>query len=329
MLQTMELTSDTQIEPIAEEDLSALLPEEPTDDEADMETAERTHRVAASRQGLTDDGVGAYLREVARIPLLTSQQEKALAHAVLAGGPAGERAKRKLAEANLRLVVSYAKKYMGRGMPLLDLIQEGNMGLMRAVEKFDPRLGYKFSTYATWWIKQAVSRGISEQGRTIRLPVHITETLGRFRKVDRELTQQLGRKAAPEEIAEVMEFSVEKMQGLLKAIQEPLSFETPIGTEEDSRLGDLIRDRGAETPLDRVHDDLLRDAIHQALSVLAPREVEVLTLRFGFEDGRERTLDEVGQVFGVTRERVRQIEARALRKLRLDGRHQTLKEFIA
>jgi RNA polymerase primary sigma factor len=292
------------------------------------EESEAAAPVYTASDAVSIDGVKSYLREIARIPLLTSEKESLLAKLVLEAGPRADWAKRKLAEANLRLVVSCAKKYAGRGMPLLDLVQEGNLGLMRAVEKFDYRMGYRFSTYATWWIKQAISRGIADQGRTIRLPVHITETIGRFRKIDRELTQQIGRRPTEVEIAEVMEMSVEKMQSILKATREPLSFETPLGLDGDGRLGDTICDSGDHTPLQKVSDDLLREGVRGALATLSPREIEILQLRYGIDDGRERTLEEVGQHFGVTRERIRQIETNALRKLRRTGGHQTLKEFI-
>jgi RNA polymerase primary sigma factor len=269
-----------------------------------------------------------YLREIGTIPLLMPAQEVALAKAIVAGGPQSERAKRKLAEANLRLVVSIAKKYVGRGMLFLDLIQEGNLGLIRAVEKFDHEKGYKFSTYATWWIRQAITRAIADQARTIRIPVHMVETINRLKKVSRKLAQDLGRKPAEEEIAKEMEVTVEKLREIIKVAQEPVSLETPIGKEEDSRLGDFIEDRDTEAPVAAVTHELLREDITDVLNTLSHRERDVLKLRFGLEDGRQRTLEEVGQQFGVTRERIRQIEAKALRKLRHPNRNKRLREYI-
>jgi RNA polymerase primary sigma factor len=276
----------------------------------------------------TDDPVRMYLREIGTIPLLSGAQEVTLAKAIVAGGPASERAKRKLAEANLRLVVSIAKKYVGRGMLFLDLIQEGNLGLIRAVEKFDHEKGYKFSTYATWWIRQAITRAIADQARTIRIPVHMVETINRLKKVSRKLAQDLGRKPLEEEIAKEMEVTVEKLREIVKVAQEPVSLETPIGKEEDSRLGDFIEDRETEAPVAAVTHELLREDITDVLNTLSHRERDVLKLRFGLEDGRQRTLEEVGQQFGVTRERIRQIEAKALRKLRHPNRNKRLREYI-
>jgi RNA polymerase primary sigma factor len=276
----------------------------------------------------TDDPVRMYLREIGTIPLLSGPQEVTLAKAIVAGGPASERAKRKLAEANLRLVVSIAKKYVGRGMLFLDLIQEGNLGLIRAVEKFDHEKGYKFSTYATWWIRQAITRAIADQARTIRIPVHMVETINRLKKVSRKLAQDLGRKPLEEEIAKEMEVTIEKLREIVKVAQEPVSLETPIGKEEDSRLGDFIEDRETEAPVAAVTHELLREDITDVLNTLSHRERDVLKLRFGLEDGRQRTLEEVGQQFGVTRERIRQIEAKALRKLRHPNRNKRLREYI-
>jgi RNA polymerase primary sigma factor len=276
----------------------------------------------------TDDPVRMYLREIGTIPLLSGAQEVTLAKAIVAGGPGADRAKRKLAEANLRLVVSIAKKYVGRGMLFLDLIQEGNLGLIRAVEKFDHEKGYKFSTYATWWIRQAITRAIADQARTIRIPVHMVETINRLKKVSRKLAQDLGRKPLEEEIAREMEVTIDKLREIVKVAQEPVSLETPIGKEEDSRLGDFIEDRDTEAPVAAVTHELLREDITDVLNTLSHRERDVLKLRFGLEDGRQRTLEEVGQQFGVTRERIRQIEAKALRKLRHPNRNKRLREYI-
>lgn len=276
----------------------------------------------------SDDPVRMYLREIGRIPLLTAQQEIELARRIEAGGAEGAIAKRKLTQANLRLVVSIAKKYVGRGMLFLDLIQEGNLGLIRAAEKFDHSRGYKFSTYATWWIRQAITRAIADQARTIRIPVHMVETINKLKKVTRKLAQDKGRKPTEEEIADAMEISLTKLREIIKVAQEPVSLETPIGKEEDSKLGDFIEDREAETPASSVTQELLRDDIIEVMAGLSPRERDVLRLRFGLDDGRQRTLEEVGQLFGVTRERIRQIEAKALRKLRHPNRSRRLREYI-
>lgn len=276
----------------------------------------------------TDDPVRMYLREIGAIPLLNAAQEVAVAKTIAAGGPSGERAKRKLAEANLRLVVSIAKKYVGRGMLFLDLIQEGNLGLIRAVEKFDYQKGFKFSTYATWWIRQAITRAIADQARTIRIPVHMVETINRLKKVTRKLAQDLGRRPEEEEVAKEMEVTVERLREIIKVAQEPVSLETPVGKEEDSRLGDFIEDRDTEAPVHAVTHELLREDISDVLNTLSIRERDVLKMRFGLEDGRQRTLEEVGQKFGVTRERIRQIEAKALRKLRHPNRNKRLREYI-
>ena len=255
-----------------------------------------------------DDPVRMYLKEIGRVPLLSAEEEVEYAQRMEEGD---EEAKRRLAEANLRLVVSIAKRYVGRGMLFLDLIQEGNLGLIKAVEKFDYHKGYKFSTYATWWIRQAITRAIADQARTIRIPVHMVETINKLIRVQRQLIQELGRDPSPEEIAEEMEIPVERVREILKISQEPVSLETPIGEEEDSHLGDFIEDEDALAPAEAASFFLLREQLEDVLGTLTPREKKVLQLRFGLEDGRSRTLEEVGQVFGVTRERIRQIEAKA------------------
>jgi len=272
-----------------------------------------------------DDPVRMYLKEIGRVPLLTPEEEIELAKRVEAGD---EEAKRRLAEANLRLVVSIAKRYVGRGMLFLDLIQEGNLGLIKAVEKFDYRKGYKFSTYATWWIRQAITRAIADQARTIRIPVHMVETINKLIRVQRQLVQELGREPTPEEIAAHMDIPVERVREIMKIAQEPVSLETPIGEEEDSHLGDFIEDQDAPAPAEAASYQLLREQLEEVLETLTPREEKVLRLRFGLDDGRARTLEEVGQVFGVTRERIRQIEAKALRKLRHPSRSKKLKDYL-
>ncbi|MDP3487537.1 MAG: RNA polymerase sigma factor RpoD [Bacillota bacterium] len=272
-----------------------------------------------------DDPVRMYLKEIGRVPLLNSKEEVELAKRMEDGS---EEAKRRLVEANLRLVVSIAKRYVGRGMLFLDLIQEGNLGLMKAVEKFDYRKGYKFSTYATWWIRQAITRAIADQARTIRIPVHMVETINKLIRVTRQLLQELGREPTPEEVAAEMGMPVERVHEIHKIAQEPVSLETPIGEEEDSHLGDFIPDEDAPAPADAAAYVLLREQLDEVLSTLTAREQKVLRLRFGLEDGRSRTLEEVGQEFGVTRERIRQIEAKALRKLRHPSRSKWLKDFL-
>ena len=272
-----------------------------------------------------DDPVRMYLREIGKIPLLTYEQELDLAKKVLAGD---EAAKQKLAESNLRLVVSIAKKYVGRGMLFLDLIQEGNMGLIKAVEKFDYTKGYKFSTYATWWIRQAITRAIADQARTIRIPVHMVETINRLIRTSRQLLQQNGREPTPEEIAKEMDVSVERVLEIQKIAQDPVSLETPIGEEDDSHLGDFIQDEDSPSPQDAASYTMLREQLDEVMSTLTPREAKVLRLRFGLDDGKARTLEEVGREFQVTRERIRQIEAKALRKLRHPSRSKKLKEYI-
>ena len=272
-----------------------------------------------------DDPVRMYLREIGKIPLLTFEEELELAKQVLEGS---EEAKQKLAESNLRLVVSIAKKYVGRGMLFLDLIQEGNMGLIKAVEKFDYKKGYKFSTYATWWIRQAITRAIADQARTIRIPVHMVETINKLIRTSRHLLQQLGREPSPEEIANEMEISVEKVMEIQKIAQDPVSLETPIGEEDDSHLGDFIQDEDSPAPQDSAAYTLLKEQLEEVMNTLTPREAKVLKLRFGLEDGRARTLEEVGREFMVTRERIRQIEAKALRKLRHPSRSKKLKDYM-
>ena len=272
-----------------------------------------------------DDPVRMYLREIGRIPLLSYDEELELAKKVLAGD---EAAKQKLAESNLRLVVSIAKKYVGRGMLFLDLIQEGNMGLIKAVEKFDYTKGYKFSTYATWWIRQAITRAIADQARTIRIPVHMVETINKLIRTSRHLLQQLGREPTPEEIAKEMEIPVEKVVEIQKIAQDPVSLETPIGEEDDSHLGDFIQDDDSPAPQDAAAYTLLREQLEEVMKTLTPREAKVLKLRFGLEDGKSRTLEEVGKEFNVTRERIRQIEAKALRKLRHPSRSKKLKDYM-
>ncbi|MCR4402812.1 MAG: RNA polymerase sigma factor RpoD [Firmicutes bacterium] len=272
-----------------------------------------------------DDPVRMYLKEIGRVPLLTAEEEVELAKRIENGD---EQAKRRLAEANLRLVVSIAKRYVGRGMLFLDLIQEGNLGLLKAVEKFDYRKGYKFSTYATWWIRQAITRAIADQARTIRIPVHMVETINKLVRVQRQLVQEYGREPTIEETAKAMDMSEEKVREIMKVAQEPVSLETPIGEEEDSHLGDFIEDEEVLAPADAVSFHLLKEQLEDVLDTLTPREEKVLRLRFGLDDGRSRTLEEVGQVFGVTRERIRQIEAKALRKLRHPSRSKKLKDYL-
>ena len=272
-----------------------------------------------------DDPVRMYLREIGKIPLLTFDEELELAKRILEGD---EEAKQKLAESNLRLVVSIAKKYVGRGMLFLDLIQEGNMGLIKAVEKFDYTKGFKFSTYATWWIRQAITRAIADQARTIRIPVHMVETINKLIRTSRNLLQQMGREPTPEEIAKEMEIPVEKVVEIQKIAQDPVSLETPIGEEEDSHLGDFIQDEDSPAPHDAASYTLLKEQLEEVMNTLTPREAKVLKLRFGLEDGKTRTLEEVGREFQVTRERIRQIEAKALRKLRHPSRSKKLRDYM-
>ena len=313
--------------------------EEQKSEKSDSE--EESNESAISAGLALDDPVRMYLKEIGRVPLLSMEDEKNLAMRIEAGelealkdGAAnsaivvrGEEAKRQLTEANLRLVVSIAKKYVGRGMLFLDLIQEGNLGLIRAVEKFDYRKGYKFSTYATWWIRQAITRALADQARTIRIPVHMVETINRLIKISRQLLQELGRDPSVEEIASEMGLTPEKVRDVIKISQEPISLETPIGEEEDSHLGDFIEDQEAVAPAEAASVMLLKEKMADVLQNLTERERKVLVLRFGLEDGHQRTLEEVGQEFGVTRERIRQIEAKALRKLRHPSRGKALKHY--
>lgn len=321
-----EMFGELGIELVGEQ--IALEPEHgpsPDDVEPELEEEEPEREVSIPDGVAIDDPVRMYLKEIGRVPLLTAAQEVELAKRIEAGE---EQAKRELAEANLRLVVSIAKRYVGRGMLFLDLIQEGNLGLIKAVEKFDYRKGYKFSTYATWWIRQAITRAIADQARTIRIPVHMVETINKLIRVQRQLLQEYGREPLPEEIAKEMGITVERVREILKVAQEPVSLETPIGEEEDSHLGDFIEDEDAPAPAEAAGYQLLKEQLEEVLDTLTNREEKVLRLRFGLTDGRARTLEEVGQVFGVTRERIRQIEAKALRKLRHPTRSKKLKDYL-
>ena len=297
------------------------LPELDTEEEIDVENID----LSVPDNVSIEDPVRMYLKEIGKVPLLTADEEIELAKRIENGD---EEAKKRLAEANLRLVVSIAKRYVGRGMQFLDLIQEGNLGLIKAVEKFDYRKGYKFSTYATWWIRQAITRAIADQARTIRIPVHMVETINKLIRVSRQLLQDLGREPTPEEIAEEMDMPVERVREILKISQEPVSLETPIGEEEDSHLGDFIPDDNAPVPADAAAFTLLKEQLNEVLNTLTDREQKVLRLRFGLDDGRARTLEEVGKEFNVTRERIRQIEAKALRKLRHPSRSRKLKDYL-
>ena len=319
ILEKLEASNIDVLRMTDDEDDDPILLEE--DEELDVEKLDLTVPDGIS----IEDPVRMYLKEIGKVPLLNAEEEIDLAKRMELGDDA---AKKRLAEANLRLVVSIAKRYVGRGMLFLDLIQEGNLGLIKAVEKFDYRKGYKFSTYATWWIRQAITRAIADQARTIRIPVHMVETINKLIRVSRQLLQELGREPSPEEIAKEMNMSVDRVREILKISQEPVSLETPIGEEEDSHLGDFIQDDNVPVPADAAAFTLLREQLTEVLSTLTEREQKVLRLRFGLDDGRARTLEEVGKEFNVTRERIRQIEAKALRKLRHPSRSRKLKDYL-
>ncbi|MCY3026128.1 MULTISPECIES: RNA polymerase sigma factor RpoD [Aerococcus] len=311
----------------SEKDIDQILDEEEKNKKKDKKDKKDTNKSTSSTSSKvkTNDPVRMYLKEIGRVDLLTADEEVALAKRIEAGDPV---AKQELAEANLRLVVSIAKRYVGRGMSFLDLIQEGNMGLMKAVEKFDYTKGFKFSTYATWWIRQAITRSIADQARTIRIPVHMVETINKLVRIQRQLLQELGREPTPEEIGAEMDLPTEKVRNIMKISQEPVSLETPIGEEDDSHLGDFIEDNDAMQPDEYTNQELLKEQLNEVLDTLTDREENVLRLRFGLEDGQTKTLEQVGQQFGVTRERIRQIEAKALRKLRHPSRLKQLKDFL-
>ena len=298
------------------------------EDDADVEIDVEKIDLSVPEGVSIEDPVRMYLKEIGKVPLLTAEEEIELSKQMELGGEVGKRAQQRLAEANLRLVVSIAKRYVGRGMLFLDLIQEGNLGLIKAVEKYDYRKGFKFSTYATWWIRQAITRAIADQARTIRIPVHMVETINKLIRVSRQLLQELGREPTPEEIADEIGMSVERVREILKISQEPVSLETPIGEEEDSHLGDFIQDDNVPVPADAAAFTLLKEQLVEVLGTLTEREQKVLRLRFGLDDGRARTLEEVGKEFNVTRERIRQIEAKALRKLRHPSRSRKLKDYL-
>lgn len=316
----LDIVSDDEDEDIDLDELRSFEEELSKEDKLEAIREKGKNKVV-----ITDDPVRMYLKEIGRIPLLTYEEEVELAKRIEAGD---QRAKDQLAEANLRLVVSIAKRYVGRGMQFLDLIQEGNMGLIKAVDKFEHKKGFKFSTYATWWIRQAITRAIADQARTIRIPVHMVETINKLVRAQRQLVQELGRDPLPEEVAELMNMDVEKVREVQKIAQEPVSLETPIGEEEDSHLGDFIPDEEILSPSDAATNTMLREQLISVLDTLTDRERKVLALRFGLDDGRTRTLEEVGQAFDVTRERIRQIEAKALRKLKHPSRSKKLRDFL-
>ncbi|MCR5655425.1 MAG: RNA polymerase sigma factor RpoD [Lachnospiraceae bacterium] len=323
---------DKAVEEVEKSGVDVLRISETDDDEPDEEVIMNEQEEVDVDMDLSvpegisiEDPVRMYLKEIGKVQLLTADEEIELAKRMEAGD---EEAKKKLAEANLRLVVSIAKRYVGRGMLFLDLIQEGNLGLIKAVEKFDYRKGYKFSTYATWWIRQAITRAIADQARTIRIPVHMVETINKLIRVSRQLTQEIGREPTPEELAEELNMPVERVREILKISQEPVSLETPIGEEEDSHLGDFIQDDNVPVPADAAAFTLLKEQLEEVLETLTEREQKVLKLRFGLDDGRARTLEEVGKEFNVTRERIRQIEAKALRKLRHPSRSRKLRDYL-
>ncbi|MDR7870161.1 MAG: RNA polymerase sigma factor RpoD [Tissierellaceae bacterium] len=320
----IEVLGEKDDDLLLEDDLDDSIDEDPEDDEDIVEKA-KVDDLSVPKGVNVDDPVRMYLKEIGKIALLSGDEEVKLAKRMEEGD---EEAKKKLAEANLRLVVSIAKRYVGRGMLFLDLIQEGNLGLMKAVEKFEYRKGFKFSTYATWWIRQAITRAIADQARTIRIPVHMVETINKLVRIQRQLVQELGRDPTPEEIGKEMDLDVEKVREIMKIAQEPVSLETPIGEEEDSHLGDFIPDEDVLAPADAATFTMLREQLIEVLDTLTPREQKVLRLRFGLDDGRARTLEEVGKEFEVTRERIRQIEAKALRKLRHPSRSKKLKDFL-
>ena len=314
-IDVLQMNDDSNVD---DDDLEIMLSDE---DEVDMEKIDLSVPDGIS----IEDPVRMYLKEIGKVPLLSAEEEIELAKRMADGD---EEAKKRLAEANLRLVVSIAKRYVGRGMLFLDLIQEGNLGLIKAVEKFDYQKGFKFSTYATWWIRQAITRAIADQARTIRIPVHMVETINKLIRVSRQLLQELGREPTPEEIAKEMDMPVERVREILKISQEPVSLETPIGEEEDSHLGDFIQDEHIPVPADEAAHTLLREQLEKVMDTLSEREQKVLALRFGLEDGKPHTLEEVGREFQVTRERIRQIEAKALRKLRHPTRSRKLRDFL-
>ena len=322
VLRMEENTHDDEVLMMSDDDEVSI--EEEEEAEIDVEKIDLSIPEGVS----IEDPVRMYLKEIGKVPLLTAEEEIELSKQMEMGGEIGKKAQQRLAEANLRLVVSIAKRYVGRGMLFLDLIQEGNLGLIKAVEKYDYRKGFKFSTYATWWIRQAITRAIADQARTIRIPVHMVETINKLIRVSRQLLQELGREPTPEEIADEMNMSVERVREILKISQEPVSLETPIGEEEDSHLGDFIQDDNVPVPADAAAFTLLKEQLVEVLGTLTEREQKVLRLRFGLDDGRARTLEEVGKEFNVTRERIRQIEAKALRKLRHPSRSKKLKDFL-